>query len=60
MALMNDYFWATIFGLSNMNISVLLSSILLVMGEIESNKFSQMLSGQKQERTDLENDVFFW
>ena len=57
---MNDYFWATIFGLSNMNISVLLSSILLVMGEIESNKFSQMLSGQKQERTDLENDVFFW
>ena len=57
---MNDYFWATIFGLSNMNISVLLSSILLVMGEIESNKFSQMLSGQKQERTDLENNVFFW
>ena len=57
---MNDYFWAVILGLINMNISLLFSSILLVMGEIETNKFSQMLTGQKEERTDLQNDVFFW
>ena len=57
---MNDYFWATILGLTNMNISLLFSSILLVMGEIETNKFSQMLTGQKLERTELQNDVFFW
>ena len=60
MALMNDYFWATILGLTNMNISLLFSSILLVLGEHESNKYSQMMTGQKQERTDLQKDVFFW
>ena len=57
---MNDYFWATIFGLTNMSISLLFSSILVVLGEIELNKFSQMMTGQKKERTDLQKDVFFW
>ena len=60
MALLNDNYLATFVGLTNILISILISSIQLGMGELDTAVIFQKLSGVIREKTHLQETVAYW
>ena len=60
MALLNDNYFATFVGLTNILISTLISAIQLGMGELDTAVIFQKLSGVIREKTHLQETVAYW
>ena len=60
MALLNDNYFATFVGLNNILISILISSVQLGMGELDTAVIFQKLSGVIREKTPLQETVAYW
>ena len=60
MALLNDDYFATFVGLSNILICILISSIRLGMGEFDSNFMVQNMSGVVKEKKHPHETVTHW
>ena len=60
MALLNDNYLATFVGLTNILISILISSVQLGMGELDTAVIFQKLRGVIREKTHLQETVAYW